>query len=174
MHETIRSRINEPRINEQITAPEVFLIGPKGEPFGVVSNDQAQLLCFDATLDLVELNPNRVPPIVKMMDYGKYRYAIEKKKRAARVKTKGPELKEIRLTRKIDEHDLDTKARRAKQWLIDGDKVRVFLQLMGREAMFAEQSRPIIDKFLELANGSYEQDPKQFGNRIVAIIRPKV
>ncbi len=140
----------------------------------MVSNDQAQFLAFDAGVDLVELNPNRTPPIVKIMDYGKYRYAEEKKKRAAKVKTKGPELKEIRLSRKIDEHDLSTKARRAKGWLEDGDKVRVFLQLMGREAMFADQSKQIIDRFLEMAHGLYEQEPKQFGNRIVAIIRPKV
>jgi len=108
-----------------------------------------------------------------MIDYGKYRYELEKKKREAKVKTKGPELKEVRLSRKIDEHDLATKARRAKNWLDDGDKVRVYLQLMGREAMFATQARGVVNTFLQLVDGVYEQEPNQVGNRIIAIIRQK-
>ena len=139
----------------------------------MVSNDQAQYLAFDAGVDLVELNPNQTPPIVKMLDFGKYRYEIEKKKREAKAKTKGPELKEVRISRKIDIHDLETKARRAKEWLEDGDKVRVYLQLMGREAMFAHQARDVVTKFKDLANGEYEQEPNQVGNRIIAIIKRK-
>lgn len=137
----------------------------------MVSNDQAQFLAYDASLDLVELNPNRTPPIIKIMDFGKYRYEQEKKFREAKVKSKASEIKEVRLSRKIDEHDLKTKAKRAKEWLEHGDKVRVYLQLMGREAMFADQSRGIIDHFLELVDGHYEQEPNRLGNRIVAIIR---
>ncbi len=162
----------EPRRNEQIGAPDVFLVGPKGEPFGVVSRDQALFLSFDAGLDLIELNPNLTPPVVKIMDYGKYRYELEKKKREARSKTKGPELKEVRLSRKIDKHDLETKGKRAKQWLEDGDKVRVYLQLMGREFMFAEQAKSVIEEFRIIANGIYESEPKLLGNRIIAILRP--
>lgn len=149
----------------------MFLIGPAGEAFGVVSNDQAQFLAFDAGVDLVELNPNRTPPIVKIMDYGKYRYEQERKQREAKAKSKASEIKEVRLSRKIDEHDLSTKAKRAKEWLEDGDKVRVYLQLMGREAMFAEQSREVVDHFLELTGGQYESEPNRLGNRIVAIIK---
>ncbi|HEY1074840.1 MAG TPA: translation initiation factor IF-3 [Patescibacteria group bacterium] len=160
-------------MNERINSPEVFLIGPKGEPFGVVSNDQAQFLAFDANIDLVEINPNRVPPIVKMMDYGKYRYEIEKKQRESKVKAKASELKEVRLTRKIDKHDLETKAKRAKDWLEHGDKVRVYLQLMGREYMFADAARETINHFRELIDGVFEQAPNQMGNRIIAIIRKK-
>ncbi len=152
----------------------MFLVGPRGEAFGIVSNDQAQFLAYDGNLDLVEINPNRVPPVVKLIDYGKYRYENEKKKREAKSKTKGPELKEVRLTRKIDQHDLETKANRAKEWLEDGDKVRISLQLMGREFMFAEQARAVIDQFVDLAHGEYEQQGKLYGNRIVAIVRSKV
>lgn len=108
-----------------------------------------------------------------MIDYGKYRYEIEKKKREAKAKSKGPELKEVRLTRKIDSHDLATKARRAKQWLEDGDKVRVYLQLMGREFIFAEQAKAVIEEFRIQADGAYETEPKLFGNRIIAILRQK-
>ncbi len=147
------------------------MIGQNGEPFGIVSNDQAQFLAFDAGVDLVELNPNHSPPIVKILDFGKYRYEQEKKLRESKSKNKGPELKEIRLSRKIDEHDLATKARRAKEWLDHGDKVRVYLQLIGREMMFADQARGIIDTFLTLSGGSYEQEPNRLGNRIIAIIR---
>jgi translation initiation factor IF-3 len=139
----------------------------------VVSNDQAQFLAYDSGLDLVELNPNRTPPVVKILDFGKYRYEIEKKRREAKSKAKGPELKEIRLTRKIDAHDLQTKARKAKDWLADGDKVRVQLQLMGREFMFAEQARGLIDQFVAMIEGTYEQAPSSFGNRIIAIVRAK-
>lgn len=130
-------------------------------------------MAYDSGLDLVELNPNRTPPVVKIMDFGKYRYEIEKKKREAKSKTKAPELKEVRLSRKIDSHDLATKARRAKEWLEDGDKVRVYLQLMGREFMFADQAKDVINQFGELANGEYEQEPKLLGNRIIAILRAK-
>ncbi len=147
------------------------MIGPKGEVFGIVSIDQAHFLAFDNDLDLVELNPNQKPPITKLMDFGKYRYEQERKEREARSKAKAPELKEIRLSRKIDKHDLETKARRAKEWLEQGDKVRVYLQLMGREMMFAEQSREIVDQFLALSGGAYEQEPNRLGNRIIAIIR---
>ncbi len=122
---------------------------------------------------MVEINPGGSPPVVKMMDFGKYRYEIEKKKREAKSKTKGPELKEVRLSRKIDTHDLETKARRAKEWLEDGDKVRVYLQLMGREYMFAEQAKDVIRTFMELAHGAYEQEPNLLGNRLIAIIRKK-
>ncbi len=107
------------------------------------------------------------------LDYGKYRYEIEKKKRETKAKTKGPELKEVRISRKIDSHDLATKARRAKYWLEDGDKVRVYLQLMGREAIFANQAREVVDTFLNLVEGEYEQAPNQIGNRIIAIIKKK-
>lgn len=107
------------------------------------------------------------------MDFGKYRYELEKKRREAKTKSKGPELKEIRLTRKIDSHDLETKARRAHEWLGDGDKVRVYLQLMGREFIFAEQAQAVIHRFAELAGGTYEQEPKLLGNRIIAILRGK-
>lgn len=169
----VKISATDPRINERINAPEVYLIGPRGEAFGAVSNDQAQFLAFDAGLDLVELNPNRVPPVVKIMDFGKYRYEIEKKQRESRNKAKSGELKEVRLTRKIDKHDLETKAKRAKGWLEDGDKVRVYLQLMGRENMFAEQARQTVHHFMELIGGAYEQSPNQMGNRIVAIIRKK-
>ncbi len=165
--------IADPRINERISSPQVFLIGPKGEAFGVVSNDQAQYLAFDSGIDLVEINPNGSPPVVKMMDFGKYRYEQEKKRREAKTKTKGPELKEIRLSRKIDSHDLETKARRAKEWLDDGDKVRIFLQLMGREFMFAEQAKDVVRHFAVLADGIFEQEPTLFGNRFIAIIRRK-
>lgn len=128
-------------------------------------------MAYDGGYDLVELNPNRNPPVVKMLDYGKYRYELEKKKREARNKTKGPELKEIRLSRKIDKHDLETKARRAKEWLDEGDKVRIYLQLMGREFMFANQAREIIDTFRAMIGGVYEQEPNLLGNRLIAIVR---
>lgn len=131
-------------------------------------------MAYDLNLDLVELNPNRTPPVVKLIDYGKYRYEIEKKAREARSKSKGPELKEVRLSRKIDKHDLATKAKRAKDWLEHRDKVRVYLQLMGREYMFADQAKQMLEEFREMVDGVFEQEPKLLGNRIIAIIRGKV
>lgn len=138
-----------------------------------MSIDQANFLAYDSDLDLIEINPNRVPPIVKLTDFGKYRYEIEKKQREAKAKTKGPELKEIRLTRKIDTHDLDTKSRRAIDWLKGGDKVRVYLQLMGREYIFADQAKTLLRQFCDTIGGVFEQEPTLFGNRIIAIIRKK-
>lgn len=168
-----RSLHIEPRVNEQIRADEVFLIGPHGEVFGNVSIDQAHFLAYDADMDLIEINPNRQPPIVKMSDFSKYRYDLKKKQRESKTKTKGPELKEIRLTRKIDTHDLDTKSRRAIDWIKDGNKVRVYLQLMGREYIFADQAKTLLNRFCDTIGGVFEQEPTLFGNRIIAIIRKK-
>lgn len=158
------------RINEEIRNPSVFLIGPNGEAFGRISNDQAQFLAFDANLDLVELNPNADPPVVKIMDFGKYRYELERKEREARSKSKAQEMKEVRLSRKIDTHDLETKGKRVKEWLERGNKVRIQLRLIGREGMFAESARQSIDEFVANVGGHYEQAPNRMGNRIIAII----
>lgn len=139
----------------------------------MVNIDQARFLAYDAGIDLVEINPNANPPVVRMLDFGKYRYEQEKKKRESKAKAKAGELKEIRLSRKIDKHDLETKAKRARGWLEDGDKVRVYLQLMGREMIFAEQSKEIIHQLRDTIGGVYESEPKQMGNRIIAIIKGK-
>lgn len=129
------------------------------------------MLAHSADLDLIEINPNRVPPIVKMADWGKYRYEMEKRQREAKTKTKTSDLKEIRLTRKIDSHDLETKTRRAKEWLAGGDKVRVFVPLKGREYLFADQAIVMLNQFAATIGGIFEQSPAVFGNRVIAIIR---
>lgn len=104
------------------------------------------------------------------MDFGKYRYELERKERESKAKTKAQETKEIRISRKIDKHDFDTKVKRAREWLERGDKVRIQLRLIGREGMFAAQARETINSFVEAAGGAYETPSNQTGNRIIAII----
>lgn len=137
---------------------------------GVISRDQAVFLALDQGLDLIEINPNSNPPVAKIIDYGKYQYDIQKKETKQKTHRKTSELKEIRLSFKIDDHDLTTKARRAQEFLNQGDKVRVVVILRGRENIFKEKAKENIGKFVELANGKAEGQPVTLGNRINVVI----
>lgn len=107
------------------------------------------------------------------MDYGKYRYAQEKQESHQKVKSRGPEIKEIRISLKISSHDLDFKSKQAKKFLEDGDKVKVTVKLMGREMMFRERVREVLENFKNLANGEFEGPIEKLGNRFSTILRGK-
>lgn len=129
------------------------------------------LIAYEKELDLVEVAPNAKPPVCKLIDYSKYLYDLEKQERHQRSKGKSPELKEIRLSLKIDTHDLEIKAKKAKTFLDKGSRVRVFLQLRGREMAFQDKVIPMIDHFKEVTGAEYEQAPSRLGNRFNAIIK---
>lgn len=115
--------------------------------------------------------PNAKPPVARLQDYSKQRYRMEKQLKQQRVKGKAPELKEVRLSLKIGEHDLMVKVNRAKEFLEKGSKVRVSLQLKGREMIFKDKGLAILDRFRDLAGSEYEQAPTRLGNRFNAIIK---
>ncbi len=120
------------RVNRQIRAAEVRLIGPEGENFGVISTESALQKASEFGLDLIEISPNALPPIAKIADYGKFQYEQNKKQKAIKGKTKNVEVKSIQVKIGTGEHDLDLKARKASAWLGEGHRVKVDLFLPGR------------------------------------------
>jgi translation initiation factor IF-3 len=148
----------------------VFLIDALGKQQGVVNIDQALYLAYEAELDLVLINANSNPPVVKIMDYGKYRYAQEKQESKQKSKSKGPETKEIRLSLKIDKHDLDFKTKQAERFIAEGNKVKLAIKLIGREMMFQNKVRELIDKFCQKVGAQVESPIERMGNRFSVII----
>jgi translation initiation factor IF-3 len=164
----------EARINERIRAPEVRLVGPKGEQIGIVSINDALKLAQEADLDLVEVAPTARPPVAKLMDYGKFKYEAAVKARESRKNQTQTIVKEIKLRPKIDPHDYGTKKGHVERFLKAGDKVKVTIMLRGRE-----QSRPELGfRLLQRLAGDVEElgfvesQPKQDGRNMVMVIGP--
>lgn len=120
------------RINHQIRAPELRVIGPQGENFGVISVSEALKRAGEAGLDLIEISPSATPPVAKIADYGRFQYEQNKKARSAKAKTQRVEIKTIQVKIGTSEHDLGLKAKRVSEWLTEGHRVKVDLYLTGR------------------------------------------
>jgi len=164
----------EPRVNEQIRAREVRLVGPEGEQVGIVPLERALQLAADVDLDLVEVAPMARPPVCKLMDFGKYKYESALKAREARRNQQQTVIKEMKLRPKIDSHDYETKKGHVVRFLKAGDKVKVTIMFRGRE-----QSRPELGFRLlrrlseEVADlGFVEAQPKQDGRNMIMVIAP--
>ena len=164
--------ITTPRINEEITAQEVYLIGPDEVVYGAVDRDQALWFALDQELDLVEVGPGATPPVCKVLDYKKYLYEKEKHARKQRATQRGAGgIKEVKIGYKTDEHDIDTKARRAIEFFSRGNRVKVFMILRGREQAFGQQAIERIEDFRRRVNGEFDQAPSRQGNRITSILK---
>jgi len=129
---------------------------------------QALAMAREKGLDLVEINPTNRPPICKIMDYGKHKYDLSKKQKEQKSRQKECELKEVRLTLKISDHDLSYKAKQAREFFDKGDKVRASLRLRGRENVFYTQAFQVFEKFSDFAGLEYERYPQKGGNMITA------
>lgn len=166
--------ISEPRINDRIRANEVRLVGPEGEQVGVVRVDIALRLAQENDLDLVEVSPNSNPPVVKIMDYGKFKYEAAQKAKEARKNQANTVLKEVRFRLKIDTHDYETKRKRAAGFLANGDKVKAMILFRGREQSRPEQGVKLLQRFADdLAEvGQVEFTPTIDGRNMVMIIGP--
>lgn len=164
----------EHRINQFIRAQEVRLVGENVEP-GVYSLNAALDLAKEIGEDLVEISPNAVPPVCRIVDYNKFLYEKKKKDKEQKAKAKQSEVKEIRFTPNTDEHDFDFKSKHAIKFLQDGDKVKCFVQFKGRAILFQDRGELLLLKFAErLAEyGSLESMPKMEGKRMLAIFTPK-
>ncbi|MBD3165224.1 translation initiation factor IF-3 [bacterium] len=136
-------------MNEQVTASEVRLIGPDGEQVGVVPISRARAMSEETGFDLVEVAPNAKPPVVRVMDYGKFRYELQKKEKQSRKKGQKSQIKRIRVTPKIEEHDFETKLKSVRQFLEQGDKVKITVIFKGRMVTHKEFGREVIDRFIE-------------------------
>lgn len=138
---------NEFYINEQIRDREVRVIGEHGEMLGILSAADARKAAEDAGLDLVKVSPNAVPPVCKIIDYGKFRYEQARKDKEAKKKQKIVEIKEIRLSPNIDTHDLETKTSAARKFLSEGNRVKITLRFRGREMAHMGASVHILTDF---------------------------
>ena len=164
-----------PRINDEIRVPQVRLIDDAGEMIGVMSAREALIRAYDVGLDLVEISPNAVPPVCKILDYGKYKYEQQKKANEARKKQKVVEIKEIKVRPNIDDHDYEVKMKQMKNFIGEGDKVKVTLRFRGREMAHQELGVKVLERIrsdlMELVK--VEQMPKLENRQMVMVISPK-
>ena len=133
-------------INNRITSKTVRVISEKGEMLGVLELDQAIKMAFDQGMDLVEVSPNASPPVCKIIDYGKYKYQIQKKQAEAKKKQKTFEVKEVKLRPGIEEHDYGVKLKSIQRFLNDGDKVKITLRFKGREMAYQQRGMEVLKK----------------------------
>jgi translation initiation factor IF-3 len=163
------------RINEQIRVREVRLIRDDGEQ-RVIATAEALELAKEQGLDLVEVAPQAAPPVVKIMNYGKYKFENEKKVRDSRKKQKLLKLKEIRMQPKIDDHDLDFKSKHVQEFLGEGNKVKVTVRFRGRELAHTELGLDVLKDVLKRIEGHYVMDkpPLMEGKFMSMILSPKV
>ncbi len=166
---------NELMINEDIRDKEVRLIDADGTMLGITAIKEAQKLANSKNLDLVKIAPQGVPPVCKIMDYGKYMFELAKKEKEARKNQKIISLKEVRVSPSIEDHDFEFKVKNAYKFLKDGDKVKVSVKFRGREMHYTSIGNEILDKFAEAVKdvGTVEKRPKLEGKSMIMILNPK-
>jgi translation initiation factor IF-3 len=164
-----------PRVNKDIRAREVQVIDTKGENRGAMLVYDAQKLAEEEGLDLVEVAPNSVPPVCKIMDYGRFRFQEQKKSAEARKKQKVIEVKEIKLRPGIDTHDFDIKMRAAMGFFEEGNKVKFTLRFRGREMAHQNLGMKVLEKvkLLTVEVGKVENEPSFEGRQVTMVMAPK-
>ena len=164
----------EPRINDRIRVPEVRLVGPAGEQVGIVRIEDALRLAAEAELDLVEVAPMARPPVVKLMDYGKFKYENAQKARESRRHQSNTVIKEMKLRPKIDSHDYETKKGHVVRFLKAGDKVKITIMFRGREQSRPELGYNLLKKLAQDVDefGYVESSPKQDGRNMLMVLGP--
>lgn len=167
--------IKENRINEEIREEQLRVIDEDGNMLGVMSREDALKLADEHKLDLVNISPNAVPPVCKILDYGKFRYEAQKREKEAKKKQKTTQVKEIRLSTFIEAHDIQVKASTASKFLKAGDKVKVSLRFRGRELGHTSLGREVMDKFAELCEdvAVVDKRPVMEGRSLVMFLAPK-
>ena len=171
------SKSNELEINEQIRDKEIRLIGADGAQMGIMSPRDALKMAIDKDLDLVKVAPQAKPPVCKILDYGKYRFEMQKKEKEAKKNQKVVEIKEIRLSLNIDTNDFNTKANQAIKFLKNGDKVRIKVRYRrARELSHANLGEELMQRVLEAVSeyGACEKPAKLEGKNYMAVVAPKV
>lgn len=151
------------------------MIGPEGEQIGIIPTDDALQRAQDLGLDLVEVSPTSRPPVCRILDYGKFKYELQKKEKLAKKKQHSFQLKEMRFRPKIDEHDFRFKTKHVRNFIESGSKVKIFVMFRGREMAHTEYGRKVLDRVIEelkdIAN--VEVAPKLDGRRMNMVIAPK-
>jgi translation initiation factor IF-3 len=162
------------RVNEMINAKVVRLIDENGKQQGVIATTEAINIARQIGLDLVEVSPDADPPVCKLLDYGKFKFEQEKKNREAKRKQKQLKLKEIRMQPKIEKHDLEFKLKHIREFLEEGNKVKVTVRFRGREMAHTELGKDVLEKVLSLLDNSYQLDspPKMEGKFLSMLLSP--
>ncbi len=162
------------RVNERIRVREVRLIDDQGNQLGIVPTPEAMDMAKERGLDLVEVAPQANPPVCKLLDYGKYKFEQEKKSRESKKKQKQLRLKEIRMQPKIETHDLQFKTKHIREFLDEGNKVKVTVRFRGREMAHTELGRDVLERILEELGEGYnlERKPSMEGRFMSMIVGP--
>ena len=162
-------------MNEQIREKELRVIGSDGEQLGVISSIEAKRLAEEKEMDLVMISPNAKPPVCRIMDFGKYVYEQSKKEKEAKKKQKVISIKEVRVSLTIEEHDIEIKAKNARKFLLEGDKVKITVRFRGREMELAHMGQKILDNFAAKLEDVclIEKRPKREGRSMTMILGPK-
>lgn len=162
-------------INEQIRADKVQLISDEGEKLGIISKSEALSLAAERNLDLVLVASNAEPPVCKIMNYGKHKFEQAKREKEAKKKQKVLEIKEIRVTPNIEEHDFGFKTKNAKKFLEDGNKVKITVKFRGREVNNVKMGEAVLKKFIEelVDIASVEKAPKLEGRNMFVMLNKK-
>ncbi len=171
----IRNNKNELSINNEIKDKEVRLIDADGTMLGIVPIAEALDLAWKKDLDLVKISPDAVPPVCKITDYNKTMFEKAKKEKEAKKSQKTVELKEVRLSVKIGDHDLDVKIKNASKFLADGNKVKASIRFKGRQQKYAGDGTDVMEKFAEALKdaGTVEKAPLVEGRTMTMVLCPK-
>ena len=162
------------QINEQIRDKEVRVISANGEQLGIMGAREALAIAEEEGLDLVKISPNAVPPVCKVMNYGKFKFEQAKKEKENRKNQKVVELKEIYLSMTIDIGDMNVKAKKTLEILGDGNKVKVSIRMRGRQMAHATMGVDVMNRFFEMLGGKavMDKEPKTEGRNIMMILSP--
>ena len=162
-------------INGQIRAKEVQLIGDNGEKLGVLNLNEALEMAEEKKLDLVLVAPQANPPVCKIMNYGKYKFEQAKKEKEAKKKQKVAEVKEIRITPNIEEHDFGFKAKNARKFIEDGNKLKITVKFRGREVNNSKLGEDVLNRFIEELSDIAQVDkkPKLEGRNMFIMLAKK-
>jgi translation initiation factor IF-3 len=168
---------NDYLVNDAIRFPKVLVIDAQGNALGVKDRREALSLAREANLDLFCISPQATPPVCKILDFGKYRYQLEKKKKENEKKQKAmiQDLKQIQLSPVIDTHDIQTKCRHAIGFLKDGDKVKVVVRFKGRQMAHPEVGEEVMNRFIAMVGDAavVEKKPVMDGRNLMATLAPK-
>ena len=168
-------KLQGPAINERIKSKSVRVISEKGEMLGVYNIQEAVKLAFEQGLDLVEVSPNASPPVCKIIDYGKYKYQVQKKQAEAKKKQKTFEVKEVKLRPGIEDHDYVVKLKSIQRFLSDGDKVKITLRFKGREMAYHQRGMDVLKKLKSQIEpmAKIEQVPTLEGKHMIMVVAPR-
>ena len=167
---------DKPLINERIRAREVRLIDENGNNHGVVPTSQAMKMAEEAELDLVVISPNQAPPVAKILNYGKYKYELEKKAKEAKKKQHVVDVKEVKVRYKIDTHDYEVRLKNIRKFISQGNKVKIVVMLRGREMQHSSLAIDLANRFIaDLANApvTVEKKPMVEGRNVTAWLAPQ-